>query len=190
MKKLIFVFLAVVLTLVIYAKVNSYLSSGRMIVTGDREKLLNTKFPAMSVETLSGNKIELPNYSIGKPTVICLVFEQDAQRLVDTWTKPILEKYNKAEVNYYEIPMISAGYKFMSGFIDKGMRGGVPEELHNNVATYYGALEQYKTDLIMSDKSSCYLFVLDKDGIIKHIDESFSNDQKLDTLFKAIQPLF
>jgi hypothetical protein len=48
----------------------------------------------------------------------------------------------------------------MSCFIDNGMRGGVPKELHGNVATYYGSLIAYKTDLVLEDKNSCYLFFI------------------------------
>jgi hypothetical protein len=156
------------------------------IINMDRNKLVGLKFPAIKVETLSRNKIDLPN---GDVSIICIVFEQNSQSKVDTWTIPILEKYSNSPIKYYEIPMISAGYKIASGFIDNGMRGGVPKELHNNVATYYGKLEKYKTDLMMDDKSSCYLFLVDKNGIIKYTAESIASPEKIETLFKTIENL-
>jgi ATP10 protein len=155
----------------------------------DRNKLIGTKFPTIAVKTLSKNNIELPAFTMGKPVIICIVFEQSAQAKVDTWTNPILQKYTAGQVNYFEIPMINANYKIARGFIDNGMRSGVPKELHNNVATYYGKLNTYKTNLMMYDKNSCYLFLLDSVGIIKHIDEATATTVKIDTLFKAIEKL-
>jgi ATP10 protein len=185
MRKIIFVLLTITLTLVIYSQIDSSVKTEKMI-NNNKEKLINSKFPVMAVQTLSKNKIELPTYTLGKPTIICLVFEQNAQPLVDTWTYPILEKYTNSEINYYEVPMITSGYKLVSGFIDNGMRSGVPKELHNNVATYYGSLTQYKADLMMSDKNSCYIFLVNKEGVISHIDESSANAQKLDVLFNKV----
>jgi ATP10 protein len=152
----------------------------------DRNKLINTKFPNLKVETLSKNKIELPNNNI---TIACIVFEQNSQSKVDTWTVPIVEKYPNDNIIYLEIPMIKAGYKFASGFIDNGMRGGVPKDLHDNVATYYGKLNKYKTDLLMFDKNSCYLFLIDKNGIIKYTTESMASPEKLKALYSEVEKL-
>lgn len=174
---------------VIYAQVILKENDMIMKTDNDRTALLNTKFPSIAVQTLSKNKIELPSFTYGKPTIICIVFEQNAQQKVDTWTNPILQKYTKGEVNYFEVPMIKAAYKIASGFIDSGMRSGVPKELHGNVATYYGKLNKYKTNLMMYDNNSCYLFLLDSNGIIKHIDVSVANPEKIDSLFKAIEKL-
>jgi predicted transcriptional regulator len=85
--------------------------------------------------------------------------------------------------------MISSGYKWMSGFIDGGMRSGVPKNLHNNVATYYGKLNQYKNDLMLYNNKSCYLFLLDNTGHIKFLDEGASSTIKLNQLFMQIENL-
>jgi hypothetical protein len=188
-KKVVIGIALVVVTYTIYAQIILKEKDITMTENIDRNKLIDTKFPTIAVKTLAKNKIELPAFTMGKPTIICIVFEQSAQGKVDTWTNPVLQKYTAGQVNYYEIPMINASYKIASGFIDNGMRSGVPKELHNNVATYYGKLNTYKTDLMMYDKNSCYLFLLDSAGIIKHIDEAAATTDKIDTLFKAIKKL-
>jgi ATP10 protein len=188
-KKVVIGIALVVVTYTIYAQIILKEKEITMSENVDRSKLIGTKFPTIAVKTLAKNKIELPAFTMGKPSIICIVFEQSAQGKVDTWTNPILQKYTTGQVNYYEIPMINANYKIASSFIDGGMRSGVPKELHNNVATYYGKLNTYKTDLMMYDKNSCYLFLLDSTGIIKHIDEAAATAEKIDTLFKAIKKL-
>jgi hypothetical protein len=69
------------------------------------------------------------------------------------------------------------------------MRSGVPKALHGNVATYYGSLSSYKTELMMDDKRSCYLFLLDKTGVIQYVAESTSDADKLAVLYAAIEKM-
>jgi hypothetical protein len=187
--KYVIVVISICVTLIVYANMNLKEPNIMLKSTTNRDTLLNQLFPKIKVQTLSKNKIELPEFTLGKPTIICIVFEQSAQALVDTWTQPVLEKYKNGEVNYFEIPMISSGYKWMSGFIDGGMRSGVPKNLHNNVATYYGKLNQYKNDLMLYNNKSCYLFLLDNTGHIKFLDEGASSTIKLNQLFMQIENL-
>jgi hypothetical protein len=119
---------------------------------------------------------------------LCFAFVQKAQSLVDTWTFPILEKYPSDEIHYYEIPMLAGGYKIVRGFIDGGMKRGVPQNLHRHVATYYGPLNKYKSDLSMPDSKTVYLFLLDKNGVIIHRDEGAANREKLSKIFSLIEP--
>jgi ATP10 protein len=160
-----------------------------MIQSNTNSSLVGTSFPAMEVQSLSKIKMDLPTYTFGKPTILCIVFDQNAQFKVDTWTLPILDKYKNEEVNYLEIPMINANYKWVSRFIDNGMRGGVPEELHKHVATYYGKLNDYKNILQMVDKNSCYLFLLDKQGIIQYTTSGIASVEKVSELNTAIEKL-
>ncbi len=154
-----------------------------------RDILVGKIFPALKAQTLSKNAIVFPNDVAGKPTILCIAFVRDAQNLVDTWTAPILQKYGKNEVNFYEIPMIIAAWRIMGGMIDNGMRSGVPKTLHGNVATYYGSLSGYKKDLLMDGKKSCYLFLLDKNGVIQYVEEHAATPTKLAALYAAIEKM-
>jgi hypothetical protein len=154
-----------------------------------RDSLINTVFPELKAQTLAKQDMVFPKDVAGKPTIICIAFEGSAQSLVDTWTTPVLAKYPHQEVNYYEIPMIKSGYKIMRGIIDGGMRGGVPKDLHKNVATYYGGLSDYKTNLMMDKNGSCYLFLLDKSGVIQFVSEGISDAEKLDKMYAVIEQI-
>jgi hypothetical protein len=153
----------------------------------DRAGLVGQNFPNLSAETLSGKTINFPKDTKGKFTIICIAFSDDAQPKVDTWTKAVLEKYPKNEVNFFEVPMLKKGLKFMRGIIDGGMRKGVPTNLHDKVATFYGDLTPYKTQLMMADKDEVYLFLLDSNGKIIHIAEASANPEKVESLFQKIK---
>jgi hypothetical protein len=187
MKKIFLVVLSIIVSYTIYSQVFSKMPNN--IKDQNRNTLIGTKFPNLEVQSLAKMDIKLPLVNADKPTILCIVFERNSQSKVDTWTIPIFEKYTETQVNYYEVPMISGTFKLASNFIDNGMRGGVPKDLHDNVATYYGKMDDYRADLMMADKNSCYLFLLDNEGIIKHIDESVANPQKIKNLATALEKL-
>jgi hypothetical protein len=146
------------------------------------DTVINKVFPNLSAETLSKKAIEFPKDVKGKPTIIVIAFKREAQNQIDPWLAAISKKYKKKEINYYEIPMMSGGYKIISGIIDGGMRGGVPPALHDFVASYYGNLDNYISYLNIKKDKNCYLFLLDKNGIIKFKTESTINPVKLQEL--------
>jgi putative protein-disulfide isomerase len=154
-----------------------------------RNVLLNTPFPEIKVRTLTKKEINLPKETLGKPTIICLAFDGAVQNLVDSWASPLLAKYTNQEINYYEVPLIKTGYKLFRGFIDGGMRSGVDKNLHNNVATYYGSLSSLKKNLLMDNKKTCYLFLLDNSGIIRYVSDESADEAKLLCLYNAIEEI-
>jgi ATP10 protein len=151
--------------------------------------LIGTKFPDITVQTLSKITYKLPLTDTDKPTILCLVFQQQAQKLVDTWTNPILKLYLGKEILFLEVPMISGGYGLFSGAIDSGMRSGINPLLHDYVATYYGNVIQYKKALNMTINSSCYTFVLDQLGIIKFVSEGASTEKGISKMTTVITKL-
>jgi hypothetical protein len=159
-----------------------------MVKTQTEKDTSGMRFPDIKTVSLAGDTISIPRDTQGKYTLLCFAFVQKAQSLVDTWTFPILEKYPSDEIHYYEIPMLAGGYKFVRGFIDGGMKRGVPQNLHRHVATYYGPLNKYKSDLNMPDSNTVYLFLLDKNGVIIHRDEGAANREKLSKIFSLIEP--
>ncbi|MEL6535867.1 MAG: hypothetical protein AAFQ98_10670 [Bacteroidota bacterium] len=133
-------------------------------------------FPTLEAETLSKEEITFPTDLEGKANIIILVFKQEAQKLVNTWADVILEEYEPlAEISYHEVPMISTFYKPIGWQIDNWMRGGIPTQWHDNTATFYGDRSPYFQKLNMTEQRSCYVFVLDEEGIIQFRSEGPRN---------------
>jgi len=74
-------------------------------------------------------------------------------------------------------------------WIDGGMRGGVPKPLHDFTVTYYGPLKKYYKSLGINDKSDCYIYVLDKEGIVQGYFQGYSNPETIKDFFKLIDSL-
>jgi hypothetical protein len=89
---------------------------------------------------------------------------------------------------FYEVPMISAGYKFMRFMIDGGMRAGIPDKKHRHVVTMYGDVEKY-TQALNIDPRFGHAFLLDRDGMIRWQGTGFATKEMLADLFAAAERL-
>lgn len=130
--------------------------------------LIGKKFPSIPVKTLSGDQKIFPDQLNKEVNIIILAFEEWAQKDVETWASFILEDYDiEDEINYYELPMMSKFYSWLSGWIDGGMKQGIAPGLHDNVATFYGERKPYLEYLGIDDLNTCYAYLLDENGIIQ-----------------------
>lgn len=122
-------------------------------------------FPKIEAKTLAGNKITFPDDVLGSPSVLVVAFDRGAQSTINPWTAFMKKKYPK--IAYYEIPIIRGMWSVFSNMIDKGMRSGVPKELHSKTATYYGSkMSDYKKLFGAKKENDCYVSVLDAKGKI------------------------
>jgi hypothetical protein len=124
----------------------------------------SANFPSIKAQTLSGKNIELP--LPGKTQLLVIAFERQAQSQADAWYAFWKQNLQSSSALFYEVPMISSFWKWASGWIDGGMRSGVPAEKHPFVATYYGPLNDYFKKMNVKDKSKVYVFLIGPGGQI------------------------
>jgi hypothetical protein len=138
-------------------------------------------FPPLSSHALSGEKVTLPEDCRGYVTLIAIAFERGAQGMIESWFEPFWQDFGDTpQVRFYEIPMIGSSYwKLMSGWIDSGMRSGIPPAKHPFVVTYYGDLFPYRRDLGMDDPALAYLFLLDAEGRIRWRAKGYAGEEDL-----------
>ncbi|MCF8304206.1 MAG: hypothetical protein K9I94_13095 [Bacteroidales bacterium] len=148
------------------------------------------KFPQIKAETLAGDEVVFPDVAEGKISLILVAFERQTQGQVDSWSKPFMNEFgNDQNYMFYEIPMISIGWKVIAPIIDGGMRSGVPKEMHDNVATYYGPLKEYYNKLDVDGTSLCYVYLLDKHGYVVWKEKGKADGQKIEGLFNKAHAL-
>jgi len=162
-----------------------------------REKIMNDqvnsnigkRFPEVKAASLAKTMESIPDAAKGKVTLIAVAFLQQSQPQLDSWLGPFEEKFGSKEgFTFYEVPMISSGYKFMKIIIDNGMRGGIPKYKHKNVVTMYGDVEKYMNELNLEARYG-YAFLLDKGGIIQWQGQGFSTPETLQELFELAEKL-
>lgn len=151
----------------------------------------NPLFPTLSSTALDGRKVTLPDDCTDHVTLVFIAFRREAQSMIDSWAEPFEEVFGAdPRVLVYEVPMIgSLTGRLMGGFIDAGMRSGIPDARHRYVVTWYGNSERYKNILGMDDLSAAYLFLLDKNGRIRWRGKGFSDSISLQELIGMTRTL-
>lgn len=125
------------------------------------------RFPRLVADTLSGNSLIFPDCIDNGLAIIMLVFRRHAQAVVDSWMAPLARRLAGSDaVRLYEVPMLAGGWRVMSGFIDGGMRSGIPPHKHDMVATCYGDVQRVCSALDIHDLNSAYLYLVDGTGTV------------------------
>ena len=94
-------------------------------------------FPAVRGQSLEEERIEIPAAFAGGPAVLLIGYKQSAQFDIDRWLMGLMQANAKAQI--VEIPTIPGLVPTIaSGWIDDGMRSGIPKEDWGSVVTLYG----------------------------------------------------
>ena len=163
-----------------------------MLLPGNTKEPLE-KFPRLEATTLAGRSIVFPDSLYGSPSMVVMVFEDfgryvKPQLQANEWVALWENELKDQGIVFYEIPMISAGYKVGSHWIDNSMRAGIPSGKHDNIATYYGRKKRYKRKLGLQSLSDAHVFLLDAEGRIVSSVSGPPEGDKLDQ-FRASIPL-
>ncbi|MGI9641398.1 MAG: hypothetical protein ACR2N9_01305 [Acidimicrobiia bacterium] len=114
---------------------------------------METLFPSVDGHSLSGTTHHLPGTLAGDRNLLLIAFKQRQQADVDTWV-PVAEAMSAEVTGFraYELPVISHLYRPVSGFIDGGMRGGIPDpQVRESTITLYINRKQFLTDLRIAE---------------------------------------
>lgn len=95
-------------------------------------------FPSVVGESLEQQEVRLPEALAGKPAVVLVGYDQDAQFDADRWLYGLLQA--DLPVQILELPTLPGIFpSLFSGTIDSGMRSGIPSEDWALVVTLYDA---------------------------------------------------
>jgi len=151
---------------------------------------VGTQFPELRGKTLSGKEMVFPGSVEGFVTFLALAFERQAQAQVDSWVEPFAHAFGGAKwCAFFEVPMLAGGWKLLAGYIDGGMRGGIPADRHDHVVSYYGKLGFYTGALRMNGRSLCHCFLLDRKGIIRWTGKGFADKESLENMLDTTSAL-
>lgn len=126
-------------------------------------------FPRVSGTSLGGEKVVLPDEVAGSPAVLLVAYRRGAQADVDRWREFIESSF--PELPWLEVPAISSPiWRPLSGWIDNGMRGGVPRSLWPKVVTLYGDAKIVVEFLGRAPAPVTHVVVLDRSGRVAFFD--------------------
>ncbi|WP_339724468.1 hypothetical protein [uncultured Paraglaciecola sp.] len=125
-------------------------------------------------ESLEGQTVVIPKDFIGQNTLLLFGYKQDSQFDIDRWLIGL--DMTQTPVAAYEIPTIQGMLpRMFSGFIDSGMRKGIPKQLWKGVVTVYADGDKVQRFTGNQNPNNARVMLLNKDGIIVYFyDQGFS----------------
>ena len=128
-------------------------------------------FPTVVGESLEEVRTELPAAFAGQPVVLLVGYEQNTQFDIDRWAMGLIQAGVGARL--VEVPTIpSLVASWASGWIDDGMRSGIPEEDWGAVVTIYGDAAKPIAELTGTENGrNARILVLDAAGRIAWFDD-------------------
>jgi putative protein-disulfide isomerase len=158
-------------------------------INNERQKLLNTIFPSVAAQNLKKVNKTFPINFASKPTIAVVLFTDRGRPVANPWTEKLIANYKNSNVNIVEVVMPGNGVKLLKGVITKGMRKEVDTFFHENYYTYFGKAKPYKKQLLMTDKNSCYIFLLDLQSKIRYTTDGYIDEEKWNALNTKLEKL-
>ncbi len=126
-------------------------------------------FPALAARNLCREDVTLPNAFDGDRNVVVVAFRRDHQTAVDSWVPWLEERAaNDTGFRYFEIPTIGRIWAPLRNFIDGGMAAAIRDPVvRRRTLTVYGDVERMTTPLGIDDRSTIWLFLVDRTGAIR-----------------------
>ena len=135
---------------------------------------IGDKMIEVSGQSLEGNAVVIPQDFIGQETLLLFGYKQDSQFDIDRWLIGL--DMTQTQVAAYEVPTIQGMLpRMFSGFIDSGMRKGIPKDLWKGVVTVYADGDKVQRFTGNLNPNNARVMLLDKQGsIVYFYDKGFS----------------
>lgn len=146
-------------------------------------------FPLTEGATLEEEPVELPTAYAGRPAVLLIGYKQDAQFDADRWIYGLMK--SELDVAIVEVPTIPGLVpSWVSGWIDDGMRSGIPREDWGAVVTVYGSAAKPIASLTGTENGRNIRAVLiDGQGVVRWFHDRGFSPGKLIELEEAVGAL-
>lgn len=144
--------------------------------------------PTVAGHALSRERVVFPEDLAGRPAVLLVAYRRGTQGDVDRWTSFLEAKAPR--LIRYEVPTISSAlWRPMAGWIDSGMRGGVPKAAWSSVVTLYDDASKLRDFLGDYGGYTTHVVLLDRAGKVAWFNAGGFNDRAAASLLEALHDL-
>jgi hypothetical protein len=121
--------------------------------------------PRVEGQSLTGNKVVLPDAAVGKITVLILGFTRASKTPTSNWAKQIRADFaNQQAVELYQIPVLEDVPRLIRGMVISGIKKGVPENQRDHFIVMLHSEAELKNFVGYQEPDDAYLVVLASDG--------------------------
>ena len=133
------------------------------------QEMTGAWFPRLPAHDLDGREVALPAGLPGEWNVAIIAFRREQQELVDSWV-PWLEQRAAADprLGFVELPAIGLQWQPARPVIDGGMAAAIRDQkTRRRTLTVYTDIRRVTVPLGISDRSTIWLFLVDRAGQVR-----------------------
>ena len=146
------------------------------------------RLPSVKGEALSGTVVKFPEDMAGSPAILMVAYRRGTQADVDRWTAFLTDR--APNTVRYEVPTIAnIIWRPMAGWIDSGMRGGVPQEAWSSVVTLYDDASKLRDFIGDYGGYTAHIVLLDRNGKVVWFNAGGFSERTGESLLDALQAL-
>ena len=140
--------------------------SSRIAVPPRAASPLGWRFPAVAGSSLAGVRVAIPSDLAGAPALLLVAYRRGSQADVDRWQAFAGDRL--PGMYRLEVPVIPRLiFRPLAGWIDGGMRGGVPRDLWDGVVTIYEDGAVVRRFLGDHGGLAAHAVLLDQEGVVR-----------------------
>ena len=149
--------------------------------------IVGRRFPSVAGRALSGEVVHVPEDLAGAPALLLCAYRRGTQDDVDLWAAFAGRRLPYLAV--YELPIISSrAWRPLRGWIDGGMRGGVPPDLWTHVVTLYDDGTRARRFIGDGGGPRTQVVLLDAGGLVAFTDSDGFSEEAAERLAAAAAP--
>jgi hypothetical protein len=149
------------------------------------ESPLGLQLPSVEGRSLEGRAVRFPDHLRGRAAVLLVAYRRGTQADVDLWTALLDRK--APSVPWYELPTIASPlWRPLQGWIDGGMRRGVPQPRWGRVVTLYDDAPTLAGFLGDHGGLTTHVVLLDPSGRVRWFDAAGFSEVSGQSLLDAI----
>ncbi len=126
------------------------------------------RFPTIPARDLEQTAYTLPDDLPGRWRIVLMPFKRWQQIVVGAWIdalEPLTSTH--PEITVWEVPTLSSAWAPARGYIDGGMRAGIPDiDVRRHTLTAYTTLSRISKELDVPSFEQVQVFLLDAHGEI------------------------
>ena len=135
-------------------------------------------FPTITTKDLNGRSVTLPQDFPADPTLVLVAFKQRQQIDINSWIDGMELKTGPLDGQWIELPTIAPSYRPFGGWIDNGMRSGIPDlKDRARTITIYRNRRSFLRRFGYSDIDRVYAMVVTRNGEVLHIEPGRYTDE-------------
>lgn len=145
-------------------------------------------FPPLVSETLNEDRVDLPVDFQGMVNLLLIAFERDQQAQINSWLSPAaLMADDFPGFDYYELPVLGRGWRLLQGWIDSGMRSGIPDPAQRaRTISIYSSKTDFMEALHLEADDRIYALLIDESHCVVWRTEGPATDAALAELEEEV----